>query len=84
MMTLTDPFSGQEVRIAITVLPADLPRASRPILLTLGVEGKAPVIQTGTYGDLPTLLDAAWRTFDPTPVADVEPTTPAQGLLDLF
>lgn len=84
MLTLSDPFSGQEVMITITVLPADLPRASRPILLTLGMEGKPPVIQTGTYGDLPILLDAAWRTFDPTPVTEVEPTTPAQGLLDLF
>ena len=86
MLTLTDPFAGQEVLIAITVLPADLPRASRPILLTLGIEGKPPVIQTGTYGDLHALLDAAWRTFDPTPAPtrQEEAATPEQGLLDLF
>jgi hypothetical protein len=84
MLTLTDPLAGQEVVIAITVLPADLPRAARPILLTLGVAGKLPVIRTGTYGDLPALLEAAWRMFDPTPTVEVEAESPAQGLLDLF
>lgn len=80
MLTLTDPTSKQEVVIAITVLPADLPRGRRPVLLTLGVAGKPPVMQTGTYGELATLLDTAWRTFDPEP----EPASPEQGLLDLF
>ena len=84
MLTLTDPLAGEEVVISITILPAALPRTERPILITLGVAGKPPVIQTGTYADLHALLDAAWRMFDPTPPQAVEATPATQGLLDLF
>lgn len=82
MLTLTDPLATEEVIIAITVLPADVPRTSRAILLTLGVAGKAPVIRTGTYADLHLLLDAAWHLFE-APQA-FETPSPTQGLLDLF
>ena len=84
MLTLTDPLSGEQVLIAITVAPGDLPRAARPITLSLGVAAKPPVIYTGTYAELPTLLDLAWRSFQPdTPAQDA--TAPVQaGLFDLF
>jgi hypothetical protein len=80
MLTLTDPTSKQEVVIAITVLPANLPRPMRRVLVSLGIAGKPPVLLTGTYGELTTLLEAAWGTFVPAP----EPATPEPGLLDLF
>ena len=84
MLTLTDPLSGEQVLIAITVAPGDLPRAARPITLTLGVADKPPVIYSGTFAELATLLDLAWRSFQAeTPTQDT--TAPVQaGLFDLF
>ena len=83
MLTLTDPLSGAEVVITITVAPGALPRTARPITLTLGVVDKPPVIFTGTYAELTSLLDMAWRSFQPvTETATPTPTQP--GLFDLF
>lgn len=99
MLTLIDPFSTLEVRIAITVLPGDMHRAERPIVVALGIESEPPILQTGTYAELATLLEKAWSTFQvpTTPVpAPTAPTTPSsaatpiestsaqQGMLDLF
>lgn len=86
MLTLTDPLSSEQVLIAITVAPGDLPRAARPIMLTLGVADKPPVIYTGTYAELPTLLDLAWRDFQPTtpPQDTAAPAITQPGLFDLF
>jgi hypothetical protein len=99
MLTLTDPFSNLEVRIAITLLPGDVPRAERPIVVALGIEGEPPILQTGTYAELDALLESAWSAFQ-VPLAPTTPTattpsspsvatptesTPAQqGMLDLF
>ena len=84
ILTLTDPLSGVEVVITVTLFPAELPRATRPVVLTLGIADQPPVILSGTYAELSTLLDLAWHRFQPATPAQDTPAPVQAGLFDLF
>jgi hypothetical protein len=52
-LTVDDPLAGREVTIVITLSAGEQPRDERPMLLSLGMAGQRPVIQTGVLGDVP-------------------------------
>ena len=62
-LVVTDPLAGQEVTIVVT-LPADAAtRETRPVLVSLGLTGRLPVIRHGALADLPALIHEAWLAF---------------------
>jgi len=67
-LVVTDPLSGQEVSILMTVAVGEdgegcLPRDKRPFLLSVGVAGQMPITRSGTLGDVTTLINEAWTAF---------------------
>lgn len=76
---LTDPLGAHPVRIHILVQPApegEPDRANRPAMVAVGIEGSPPQMLIGTFADIPTLIDTAWRTIPTSPLSPV-PTAPA-------
>ena len=61
--TLTGPLANEEVTILITLPAADLPRPDRPILASVGRTNQPPIIKTGSFSQLPDLIDQAWHAF---------------------
>ena len=62
-LTVTDPLTDQTVTILITLPPGEGPREERPALVSLGVAEQAPVVKTGTFADLPALIQEAWTAY---------------------
>jgi hypothetical protein len=62
-LTVNDPLVGQEVTIVMTLPADDRPRDKRPVMVSLGVTGQLPVIKTGAFADVPTLIDEVWTAF---------------------
>lgn len=62
-LTVDDPLAGQVVTIVITLAAGEQPRDERPALVSLGVPGQRPVIKSGLFGRMPTLIHAAWTAF---------------------
>jgi len=67
-LIVTDPLAGQEVSIMVTVDVCEdgevcLPRDERPSLLSVGVAGQMPISRSGTFGDMPALINEAWTAF---------------------
>lgn len=80
---LTDPLGAHPVRIHILVQCApegETNRANRPAMVAVGIEGAPPQMLTGTFADIPTLIDTAWRTMPTSPLSAISatPTTPPQ------
>lgn len=83
---LLDPLRTQTVQIHILVQPAvegETDRANRPAMVAVGIEGSPPQMLTGTFADIPTLIDAAWRTMPTSVLSAVpaSPTTPPQVIV---
>ncbi|MCI0399012.1 MAG: hypothetical protein L0332_13630 [Chloroflexi bacterium] len=62
-LSITDPLAGREVTIVITLAAGEQPREERPILVSAGVAGQLPVIKTGMFGEIATLINEAWLAF---------------------
>lgn len=62
-LTVADPLADKEVTIIITLAVGEHPRDERPAMVSVGVAEQFPVIQTGTFGDVPALIHAAWTAF---------------------
>jgi len=62
-LTVDDPLANQEVSIVITLAVSTQPRDERPALISVGVADQLPVIKTGTFGNVPTLINEAWIAF---------------------
>ena len=62
-LTVDDPLADQEVSIVITLAASSQPRDERPALMSVGVAEQLPVIKTGTFGDVPALINEAWTAF---------------------
>lgn len=62
-LTVDDPLADQEVSIVITLAASSQPREERPALVSVGVAEQLPVIKTGTFGELSTLINEAWTAF---------------------
>ncbi|MCI0578784.1 MAG: hypothetical protein L0332_13550 [Chloroflexi bacterium] len=62
-LTITDPLAGREMTIVITLAAGEEPREERPILVSAGVAGQLPVIKTGLFGEVATLINEAWLAF---------------------
>jgi hypothetical protein len=74
---LTDPLRAQTVQIHILVHPApegEPNRASRPVMVAVGIEGSPPQMLTGTFAEIVDLIDTAWRTV-PTSTLSTVPTS---------
>jgi hypothetical protein len=73
-ITLTDALGDKFVQIAIQVAIHPTDRALRPVVVSVGIEGMPPQILTGTFEQIATLIDHAWRTF-PTTITTTPATT---------
>ena len=62
-LTVDDPLADKEVSIVITLAASSQPRDERPALMSVGVAEQLPVIKTGTFGDVPALINEAWTAF---------------------
>ena len=62
-LTVDDPLADQEVTIIITLAASECPREERPTMVSVGVAEQLPVIKTGTFGDVPALINEAWTAF---------------------
>ena len=59
-LTVTDPLAEQDVTIIITLAASDAPLAERPLLLSVGVAEQLPVVKTGAFANLVSLIEEAW------------------------
>lgn len=59
-LTVTDPLAEQDVTIIITLAASDVPLAERPLLLSVGMAEQLPVVKTGTFANLISLIEEAW------------------------
>jgi len=62
-LSLLDPLAAREVAIHITLPPGDEPREGRPVLMSVGSGGQAPLFREGRLSDLAELITDAWATF---------------------
>ena len=62
-LTVDDPLADQEVTIIITLAAGEPHREERSAMVSLGVAEQLPVIKTGTFGDVPALINEAWTAF---------------------
>lgn len=62
-LTVTDPLAGQAVTIVITVVAGEQPRGERPALVSVGAADRPPTLTAGHFGQLPSLIDAAWDAY---------------------
>ena len=62
-LTVDDPLAGQDVTIVITLPADDAPRDERPVLVSLGLAGQLPVMQSGLFGNAAALINEAWAAF---------------------
>ena len=62
-LSVVDPLAGQEVTIVVTLAAGDQVREERPALVSIGVAEQLPVQKTGTFGEIPALIDQAWTAF---------------------
>jgi hypothetical protein len=59
-LTVADPLAEQDVTIIVTLAASDAPLAERPLLLSVGVAEQLPVVKTGPYANLISLIEEAW------------------------
>ena len=59
-LTVTDPLAEQDVTIIITLAASDAPLTERPLLLSVGVAEQLPVVKTGAFANLVSLIEEAW------------------------
>lgn len=62
-LTVADPLADQEVTIIITLAASEPHRDERSAMVSVGVAEQLPVIKTGTFGDVPALINEAWTAF---------------------
>ncbi|HRQ42149.1 MAG TPA: hypothetical protein PLD25_29875 [Chloroflexota bacterium] len=62
-LTVADPLADQEVTIIVTLAAGDQLREERPAMVSVGIAEQLPVIKTGIFGELSTLIDEAWTAF---------------------
>ena len=62
-LTVADPLADQDVTIIITLVASDRSRDERPAMISVGVAEQLPVIKTGTFSDVPVLINEAWTAF---------------------
>lgn len=83
-LTVQDPLTDALVIINIQVnASVGKPRGERPVLVTAGISGKAPIMLSGRYLELNQLIEQAWREFgkdqkEPTSANDCTRTTIAK------
>jgi len=62
-LSVLDPLAACEVAIHITLPPSDEPRDDRPVLVSLGSGGQAPLFREGRLADVAELIADAWAAF---------------------
>ena len=66
-LAVSDPLTDKTVIINIQVnADNSKPRGQRPVLVTAGISGKAPIMLSGNYGQLNQLIEQAWKEFGKT------------------
>lgn len=59
-LSITDPLSNHDVTIMITLNASDTSLAERPLLLSVGMAEQLPVVKTGVFTNLMSLIEEAW------------------------
>lgn len=62
-LPVLDPLAARAVAIHITLPPSDAPRDDRPVLVSLGSEGQAPLFRDGKLADVADLIGDGWAAF---------------------
>ena len=62
-LTVNDPLADQEVTIIVTLAAGEQLREERPAMVSVGMAEQLPVIKTGMFGELSTLINEAWTAF---------------------
>jgi hypothetical protein len=62
-LTVVDPLADQEVTIIVTLAAGEQLRDERPAMVSVGIAEQMPVVKTGTFGDVSTLINEAWTAF---------------------
>ena len=62
-LSVLDPLAAREVAIHITLPPSDEPRDGRPVLVSVGSAGQAPLFQEGKLADVADLIGDGWAAF---------------------
>jgi hypothetical protein len=62
-LSVLDPLAAREVAIHITLPPSDEPRDGRPVLVSVGSAGQAPLFQKGKLADVADLIGDGWAAF---------------------
>lgn len=60
LLNVVDPLSNHDVTIIMTLAASDAPLAERPLLLSVGVAEQLPVVKTGPFANLMSLIEEAW------------------------
>lgn len=63
LLAVDDPLADQEVTLVITVMAGKQSRDERLAQVSVGVTGKPPVTQTGTFCQMAALINEAWTAF---------------------
>lgn len=61
ILTLKDPLELAPVIFNIQVIPDDKPRDQRSVLVTAGISGQTPIMRSGSFGEMMTLINEAWH-----------------------
>lgn len=62
-LTVDDPLADREAAIIVTVAAGECPRDERPAMVSVGIAEQLPIIKTGTFGNVSTLISEAWMAF---------------------
>ncbi|MBE2197497.1 MAG: hypothetical protein IAE79_02730 [Anaerolinea sp.] len=88
-LTVSDPLAEQAVTIVITLVAGERPRAERPALVSVGAAERPPALTAGLFGQLPSLIDAAWNAYGlqaqltaAAPAEEEEATLVAEEVID--
>ena len=81
-LSVRNILDEQEALITVTVFPGDSVRSQRPVVVTVGIADKQVVMKSGTYEDIPQLIDAAWGAYAKFEVEAVSLPLDDDGVLD--
>ncbi len=72
----------QEALITITVLAGDNGRSQRSVVVTVGIPEKQVVMRSGTFEQIPQIIDAAWGDYAQFEVGTTAVPTGDDAVLD--
>ncbi|MBA3532194.1 MAG: hypothetical protein H0T73_09770 [Ardenticatenales bacterium] len=62
-LQIKDPLAGRDVQIVVQVGAGTGPREARRVLVAVGEVDHPPVLQSGTFGEMGTLIAEGWMRY---------------------